>query len=131
MTVKELSSVYYIKKEIDMISEKIMRLETQAEKITQSLSDMPPSQGVSDRVGEAAAKLADYHRALAIKQANLLTEQDRLMKYIYTIPDSQTRLIFIYRFIDLMSWQQVAYKVGGYNTADSVRKHVKRFFKKI
>lgn len=131
MTLRELSSVYYIKKEIDMISEKIINLETQAERITPTLSGMPPSQGVSDRVGEAAAKIADYHRALDMKRTKLLAERDRLMKYIDTISDVQIRLIFTYRFYDLMSWQQVANKVGGNNTADSVRKNVMRFLKKF
>lgn len=130
MTLRELSSVYYIQKEIDLINLKIAELEEQAEKTTPSLSDMPPSQGVSDKVGEAAAKIADYRRELEIKHAQLTAEKNMLMNYIYTISDSQTRLIFVYRFIDLMSWQHVANAVGGNNTADGVRMLVKRFLLK-
>jgi hypothetical protein len=50
--------------------------------------------------------------------------------YIASIPDSKTRRILRYRVIEDLSWQQVALKMGGKETADSCRMIFKRFIEK-
>lgn len=57
-------------------------------------------------------------------------QKKRIEKYIYSIPDSVTRRIFSYRYLDgkvRHSWQWIAFKIGGGNSADSVRKRVHRY----
>ena len=50
--------------------------------------------------------------------------------YINSIEDSHTRRIVSMRYIDGMTWRQIAYNIGGGNTEDAVRKTVDRFLNK-
>jgi hypothetical protein len=52
-----------------------------------------------------------------------------LDEYLRTIPDYQIRLILTLRFVDLMTWRQIAFKVGGNNNEESVKKQAYRFIK--
>ena len=57
-------------------------------------------------------------------------ERNRLERYIADIPDSLTRQIFALRFINGMSWVQVAMHVGGNNTPGSVKMICYRYLNK-
>ena len=52
-----------------------------------------------------------------------------IMDWIKSIDDSLIRQIIYYRCIKVMSWIAVADKIGGGNTADSVRMSYDRFTK--
>lgn len=54
-------------------------------------------------------------------------ELNRLNRFINTIDDSQMRMIFSLRYINGLNWLQIAFSIGGGNTADSVRKAHDRF----
>ena len=47
------------------------------------------------------------------------------------IDDEFVKAIITYRFIEGMSWRQVAFKMGGGNTEDSVRKAYIRYFDRV
>lgn len=52
-----------------------------------------------------------------------------LRGYIARIDDALTRRIFELRYIDGCSWVQVARRIGGGNTAESVRKRHNRYIR--
>ena len=52
-----------------------------------------------------------------------------LRGYIAKIDDALTRRIFELRYIDGCSWAQVARRIGGGNTAESVRKRHNRYIR--
>lgn len=56
-------------------------------------------------------------------------ELKRLLSYIAKIDDALTRQIFTLRYIEQLSWRQVAQRVGGGNTLESVRKRHTRYLK--
>ena len=58
------------------------------------------------------------------------TELEYLRNYIANIDDALTRRIFELRYINQYSWEQVARKVGGGNTAEAVRKRHNRYLQK-
>lgn len=64
------------------------------------------------------------------KLDELMDEKDRITEYIYSIDDSLIRQILMYRYVNCLSWNQVAFNIGGANTADSVRMSHDRFLKK-
>lgn len=64
--------------------------------------------------------------SLRIKLENAKNE---IEEFITTIEDSQIRRIVNLRFIEKLSWRQVAVKIGGRNTEDSVRMIFNRFMK--
>lgn len=128
MTLKELSQLYYLNKEIQNLKKRLEKFQSRATATNQPLTGMPHS-------GKTADKLATTDEIVELK--NLLEwyktkhtiEYNRLFNYIQSVPDSQLRQIMTLRFIDGYSWGKVARLVKG-NTADSCRKAVKRFLEK-
>lgn len=129
MTVKELSNVYWINKEIQRLENQIAQLKCTAEKTTPTLSTQPRGNGVSDKVGEMATAIADLRTQLERIHTERLHEESKLYSYINTIPDALTRLILQYRFIDCLTWNEVADKIGGNHNEKSVSQICYRYIK--
>lgn len=60
----------------------------------------------------------------------LQSKYDAICAEIYAVKDSQVRLILLLRYVDGMSWRNIAARVGGGNTSDSVRMIHNRFLSK-
>lgn len=74
----------------------------------------------------------DTQRELMLKRVKEKCCQDKeeILVYIESIEDSLVRQIFRYRHIDGLSWRAVAFRVGGANTEDGVRKMHDRYLRK-
>lgn len=129
MTLKELSQLYYLNREIEMDKKRLLELEAQAVSCTPDLTGMPHASGVSDKVGRYAAEIADIRGIIEAKHQQCLYERSRLERYISDIEDSYLRLAFTYRFINGLPWDQVAACIGGSSTAGSVRMMCNRYIK--
>lgn len=129
MTLKELSQLYYLNREIEMDKRRLIELEARALPGAQVLTGMPHGSGVSDIVGTCAAEIADLRGIIEAKHQQCLYERSRLERYISSIDDSLLRQIFTYRFVNGLPWEQVAACVGGGNTAGSVRMACYRYLK--
>ncbi len=129
MTKKELSQLYYLKKEIKEQQRRIAELEAVATKCTANISGMPSGKGVSDKVGQYAAQIADLKALLDLNLRKCFYELNRLDRYIQAVDDSLIRQIMIYRFVNGYSWRKIAFQVGGYNSADSLKKQLYRYLK--
>lgn len=130
MTIKELSQLYHLRREVEMDRQRLAALEERALPGAQRLSGLPGSGNVQDKLATYAVEIADLRAVIEQKLKRCLAEQQRLEAYIAGIEDSFLRQIFTCRFVEGMSWRQVADKVGGKNTADGVRKLSKRFLLK-
>lgn len=129
MTLKELSQLYYLNREIEMDKKRLLELEARAVSCSSGLSGMPRSSGVGDRVGRYAAEIVDLKGIIEAKLQQCIYEHNRLERYITTIEDSLLRQVFTYRFVNGLPWQQVAACIGGSNTADGVRMMCNRYIK--
>lgn len=129
MTLKELSQLYYLNREIEMDKRRLQELEVKALPGAQVITGMPHAPGVTDKVGEYAAEIADLRGIIEAKHQQCLYERSRLERYISSIDDSLLRQIFAYRFINGLPWEQVAACIGGSNTADGVRMMCNRYIK--
>lgn len=129
MTLKELSSVYYISKEIEDIEDEIEKLRTIAEKITSVITDMPRGGGVTDKLTDTLAQIADYQAELADALIRKSNEQIKISKYISEIDDITIRLIFRLRFLSLCQWNTIADRVGGNNTEASCKMMCYRYIR--
>jgi hypothetical protein len=129
MTLKELSQLYYLNREIEMDQRRLRELEVKALPGAQVLTGMPHAPGVTDKVGQYAAEIADLKGLIEAKHQQCLYERSRLERYISGIDDSLTRQIFTYRFISGLPWEQVAACVGGGNNGGSVRMLCYRYLK--
>jgi hypothetical protein len=104
--LQELSTLYYLTKELEEEQRRLDRLETEN--------------------GTKAQKAA-VRAIIRERRSRIWEERRRLERWIADIPDSLTRRVFTLRFVEGKSWLQVAMAVGGDNTADTVRKMAKRY----
>lgn len=74
--------------------------------------------------GEYDELLAGIKTKIARRNAKLR----RAYNFVERIPDAYTRRIFKLRFIDGLSWNFLAHKIGG-TTADAARMTVKRYLR--
>ena len=64
---------------------------------------------------------------LASLEMELLETLNQVEEFIKSVDDSRMRRIITLRFIDNLSWNKVADRIGGNNTEDSVKKAFYRF----
>lgn len=127
MTLKELSQLYYLNREIERDTERLEALRARASAPgSPNYDGMPKSPSFENRLEHYIAEIVD----LEAKITQCLHERNRLERYIAEIPDSLTRQIFQLRFINGMTWLQIAYSVGGNNTEASVKMTCYRYIKK-
>ena len=128
MTLKELSQLYYLNREIEMDQHRLEELRTKAESPSSGqLTGMPRSPNVESKLERYIAEIVDLSAIITAKQMRCIHERNRLERYIGNISDSRTRMIFSLRFINGLSWVQVAAHIGGGNTDKSVSKACYRY----
>lgn len=132
MTKKELSQLYYLEREIYIDKQRLLKIKDKAYSLSGSnLSGMPGNNSLNrGNIERYAADIADLEAIIEAKIKQCTHERNRLERYISNIDDSLTRQVFTLRYVDGMSWTKVAIKVGGYNTADSVRMICNRYIEK-
>lgn len=129
MTKKELSQLYYLNREIERDKARLAELEAAAQPGAQKITGMPSAGCVGDKIGDYAAEIADLKGIIAANIQRCYYELNRLNRYINSVEDSQMRMILSLRYINGLSWLQVAASVGGGNTADGLRKSHNRYLK--
>lgn len=131
MTMKELSQLYYLDREIKLDRERLAELRSDLmSPKSPSYDGMPKSPNPDPAMERCVAEIADLEAIIQAKIEQRVYERSRLERYIANIPDSLTRQIFTLRFVDGLKWEEVADKVGGHNTGYSVKKICYRFIAK-
>jgi len=113
MTMRELSQLRYLRREI----------EREREELAGRVRERPAS-------AAHAAETAETCGRIAVRLEQHIAERDRLEAYIAAVPDSLTRQALVLRFSDGLSWRAVAYRIGGGNTADGIRMQCVRYLQR-
>ena len=109
MTLRELNQLQYLTREIRINRRRLLKLERSPD----ADPDDPVFRKIRDHIDER------------IRRRTI--ERERLERYVDTVDDSLVRMAMTLRFIDGLSWTAVAVRIGGGNTADSVKKMVYRY----
>lgn len=132
-----------VKKEREYIADKVATLERQIDRMEQS------GYSVKDTVRGGEGNMhhyviegfpySDYSRRktlLRVRRQQLIDRDEKLAEletqvehFLSEIDDSRMRQMIEYRYIENMSWVQVADRMGGNNTADGCRMAVERFLR--
>lgn len=123
MTKKELSQLYWLNREIERDKERLRELESAAQPGAQKITGMPSGAGVADKIGNYAAEIADLKGIIDANISRCFYELNRLNRYIASVDDSQMRLILSLRYVNGLSWQQVAFSMGETDESYPRRKH--------
>ena len=75
-------------------------------------------------------RLNQRMHALEDLELDLIEKTTEIEKFISEVDDSRMRRIINYRFIDNLTWNEVADRIGGGNTEDGVRISFYRFMQK-
>lgn len=129
MTKQELSQLYYLNREIEHLQARINELETIATSCSSQITGMPHGSGISDKIGEYAAEIADLKGLLDLNIKKCFYELNRINRYINSIEDSEMRMILSLRYINGLSWEQVASSISSYATENSVRMRHNRYLR--
>lgn len=125
MTLKELSQLHWLKRELMIDTRRLVELETLYGGLTNT-----NNAGITDSTATTALMITELKETIAQKQFRVMAERIRLEQYIANVDDSFVRQVLTLRFVDGYSWQKVAMEVGGGNTADNVRMSCKRYLRR-
>ena len=131
MTIRELSKLYYLTKLIERDELRLSELEARLQPGGMNLSGMPRNPSPKNMMEEVVPLIIEIKDRIKRQQTEYIKERMVIEDYINSVDDYQIRLIMSYRFVDLMTWQQIAFRLGGNNTADGVRKACNRYLKKF
>lgn len=123
MNKKELSQLYYLNREIEEQQRRLQELECLATSCTSYITGMPKTKGVVDRLTGYIAEIADLKNLIDLNIKKCFYELNRLNRFINSIPDSQMRMILSLRYINGLTWQQIAFSIGEYDEQYPRKKH--------
>lgn len=143
MTDKDLTQYLDLKKEIEEIESKIEKLESDILRIEDGecvVDSVAGGNGGKQHFKIEGIPFPEYRHkrtllysrkaTLELLKEDLLERTNEVEKFIASVSDSRIRRIINLRFLEDMSWNQVADRIGGGNTEDSVRKAYKRYVEK-
>lgn len=137
MNKEELKQLRYIRSEIEVIKNQISDLDytVATDKVRGSSSHFPY---VERSFTIAGVDFLEYNRKAERLRRKLNKRIEELMDlveeantFIEGIEDSLIRQIISLRYINGLTWEDVANSIGGNNTADSVRMLCNRFLDKL
>lgn len=112
--VKRLSQLRDMKREVDELSQRIAQIElAQRGRI---LAPGPAS-------GRALAGLEDARSRMESRRLACMEELGLLYAFIDGIPDSRLRRIFSFRYLDGLTWLQIAFRLGDYDEQGPRKAH--------
>ena len=126
MTKKELSQLYYLKKEIKEQQRRLAELEAVAINCSTKITGLPTGTGISDKIGNYAAQIADLKALLDLNLKKCFYELNRINSYIEGVEEPMIKQIIECH----MSWLQIERAIGGKNRAESLRKKLYRYLNK-
>ena len=156
MTLKDLSQLYFLNREIEVDRKRIASLEAEIKRSEEYLADlvlrassasgsccdgMPknPTYGnalentviriteLRNIIERKKDRLLDCEMTIQAKQTRCLAERSKLERYIADLPNGLLRLIFTLRFIDGLTWGQVSESIGVRTTEEGVKKMCYRY----
>ena len=127
MTVQELQQLYYLEKLILNEQERLDNLRAAVDLKSPALSDMPRAPGARDKLGDLMPEIIDQEREIEKALEEYEETREEILRYINRVPNARIKLIMIKKYIENLSWEEVADAIGGRETGDSARKALNRY----
>ena len=106
MTKEELSSYYYLKKEIKQIEERIKEIDDTFLSANR-INGMRYEKRLSNPQEQRMILIEKYDKRIEEKKDEALKELMKIEDFIDSINDPEIRMIFRYRYIELMEWNKI------------------------
>lgn len=123
--MKNLNKVYWLKKEIEQITDQIKELSLYS---GTNLSGMPSAHNNDSMVERYIIKKDKLIEKLEEKFAELVTEVQRIEEFIEGIDDAEIRVIARKRFIENKDWQDIGDEM--YMDRTTVSRKLKKYLER-
>lgn len=114
MNKNKFSNLYFLNREIENIKKTIADLNYRI-KFLDKYSDEE-----KQKFKKEEKELSDI---LFLKQKQCIKEQNKLEEFIWKIPESFLRLIFAYRYINGLTFREIAHLIGDCDESYVRKKH--------
>lgn len=130
MTKKEAGQLYHLNRETEMWQKALAAERSKSLIQGQQLTGMPLGGTIcSDEVANKAIRELDIEKKIKKLEQKTVEEKAKILTYIQSLDNSIDRQIVWLRAARCLTWRKIATKIGGNNTADSVRIRYNRLFK--
>lgn len=137
MTKKELMQLRYLNKEIELLQKQVQDAEYyvkqyKASDVVSGSSPVWPYQRKTFHIEGVAVpdfekRVKRLRNKLERRLEELMEKREELEEYIATVPDSELRMIFALRYINGLSWRQIAAHMGVLGDGSTERKKHDRY----
>lgn len=109
MTEKELSKVYWLRKEQQDIEERLKEVKLMLDGVgcIEYKEDTTKTNKISNQIEEVIIKKAELENLLIENRLSILEGYIKIERYIETIENSEIRQIMRYRFLDCYTWEKI------------------------
>lgn len=112
MTKKELHELFWMKKNIKRMEEKLIELEAKATQITIQLSKEPKgTNSVVDKLGETVSKIVDLQNEINDQLKIYYKKVRYIEKAIEKLPPREALLIRL-RYLDQKRWEEICVEMN-------------------
>ncbi len=124
-----LDQLRHLNREIEILQEHIHKAETVVvtDVVVGSDVEYPYLKRSITIAGTNDKRIKQLKRRLTRKLNELITAKEEMLEYISTVKDSEIRQILILRYIDGLTWPQVAMRMGRQGDGSTERKKHDRY----
>lgn len=126
MTKEDLKLLTVLNRKIYRMSEKLSGLRAVAEGTTANISGMPHINSISDKTA-IAGDIADTIELIESMKLRTVALYKEIHELAYSTKDPIMEDIIVLRFVNDLSWRQVAAHIGGGNTEEGCRSMFRRW----
>ena len=135
MTYEDLYRVKDLDAEIKRYDQRIDELRAQRTAISAPAFDREPSgrndsPGRESKIERLTAEIIDLEQLLHINREKRIVEKQRLERFISSVDDSSVRRIIELRFNAVLSWNEVAARMGSGYTVGSLKMMLSRYLER-
>lgn len=129
MTRQELAQFGHLKREVVLLEDKLHRARERALQMGRVPDGMPRGSATGDPVGVQTANIVLYETLLAQKLEECQRLLNEITAFINGIGDSLLRQVFLLRYVEGLTWNRVADRIGGGNTENSLKQMHSRYLR--
>lgn len=111
MTKQDLQQLYWTKKNIEALEDKLKELRTEATKITTHLSNQPKATTEGDKLSTIVAKIIDIQKTINLELQLYYHSMEQIEKAIRSLPEREAYLIRL-RYINCKNWESICVEMN-------------------
>ena len=127
MTKKELEQLRGINLSLERDIERLEELQSALCGSTSPISGLPHIGTLQDRTGLYVSLIDELREQIVERVCESVALYVEISAFAQTVTDPVVREIITLRYLDNLSWRDIAQQLGGGNTPDSVRMLLNRY----